>query len=65
MEWSALDIRKASVLKKQIDLALLTLKQSILEGNVVSAASDATSFVLFIIIKFLIIFFFLFILIGS
>ena len=33
MEWTKLDIRKASVLKKQVDLALLTLKQSMLEGD--------------------------------
>ena len=33
MEWIKLDIRKASVLKKQVDLALLTLKQSILEQD--------------------------------
>ena len=33
MEFPALDLRKASVLKKQVDLALLKLKQAVLDGD--------------------------------
>jgi hypothetical protein len=45
MEWTKLDIRKASVLKKQVDLALLTLKQSILEGELARRTALINSFV--------------------
>ena len=44
MEWTKLDIRKASVLKKQVDLALLTLKQALLDGDVVKRNALITSF---------------------
>jgi hypothetical protein len=33
MEWQRLDIRKASILKKQVDLALSALKQAITDGD--------------------------------
>jgi len=44
MEWSKLDIKKASVLKKQVDLALLTLKQALLDGDVTRKNALLVSF---------------------
>jgi len=44
MEWTKLDIRKASVLKKQVDLALLTLKQAFLDGDVTRKNALLVSF---------------------
>lgn len=44
MEWTKLDIRKASVLKKQVDLGLLTLKQALLDGDVTRRNALLVSF---------------------
>ncbi len=44
MEWTKLDIRKASVLKKQVDLALLTLKQAFLDQDTAKKNALLSSF---------------------
>ena len=44
MEWQKLDIRKASVLKKQVDLGLQALKTAISEGDNARRSSLVQSF---------------------